>query len=376
MSWKVTKIKDIEDEEKEGVITMASEQDLLVVGLSGWSGTARVYDLNSGELKFILEGSNLDDLPAPFSHDNILVWINSQNIFTLGMNKNNFTIWDREGNVLARDLHKDKEAHEELDRVKAMEKDEFEAFIDGMDEAKAVDYVIGVQFGVLPNERKIQSLTLRSDGKVYAGTETELLTISNDSKNWKITSEEKLNFGFNELESDGDLMLTGKHEEDQTILRFWDESSGNVSEDGESLSLKRFSGMKLVYPYVFTYGGPGDDDEVKGVKIWNIQSGELVRHLLKGEKKYQFFDTNREFIVMCEEIHSWSSGEEIDLKLAVYNIGQLVDKTIEDEDLWDFSLIYSVKDLGAEHILACFNKSKLIVNHSASKFSVFEIEEN
>jgi len=79
---------------------------------------------------------------------------------------------------------------------------------------------------------------------------------------------------------------------------------------------------------------------------------------------------------MCQEIHSWSSGEEIDLKLAVYNIGQLVDKTIEDEDLWSFSSIYSVKDLGAERILACFNNNKLIVNHAASKFSVFEIEEN
>ena len=109
---------------------------------------------------------------------------------------------------------------------------------------------------------------------------------------------------------------------------------------------------------------------------YSIQLGEQVRHLLKGEKKYQFFDTNREFVVMCEEIHSWSSGEEINLKLAVYNIGQLVDKTIEDEDLWNFSLIYSVKDLGSEHILACFNNSKVIVNHGASKFSVFEIVEN
>ena len=134
--------------------------------------------------------------------------------------------------------------------------------------------------------------------------------------------------------------------------------------------------MKLVYPYIFTYGGPGNSDDVKGVKIYNIQTGELVRHLLKGEKEYMTFDTNGEFIAMCEEIHSWTSGEEIDLKLAVYNIGQLVDQTIEDENLWNFSSIYSVKNMGGERIIACFNKNKLIVNHGTKKFSVFEIEEN
>jgi len=293
MSWKVTKIKDFDDEEKQGVISMASQQDLLVVGLSGWSGTARVYDLNSGAFKFILKGNTLEDTPEPFSHDNILVWINSQNIFTLGTNDNNFIIWDQEGNLLAKDLHKDKEAHEELARIKGMEKEEYEAFIEskvaGMDEADAMQYVMSIQFGIVPNERKLQSLSLRSNGKVYTSTETELLTISKDGENWKITNEVKLGFGFKDLESDGDRMLTGKREEDQMVLKFWDESDGKVLEDGESLSMKRFSGMKLVYPYVFTYGGPGDDDEVKGVKIWNIQSGELVRHLLKGEMKYQFF---------------------------------------------------------------------------------------
>merc|ERR1711915_1049417 len=118
-------------------------------------------------------------------------------------------------------------------------------------------------------------------------------------------NEVDLGYGFNELESYGDRMLTGKREEGQMVLKFWDEENGKVVEDGESLSLKRFSGMKLVYPYVFTYGGPGNSDEAKGVRIHNIQTGELI--------------------VMCEEIHSWTSGEEIDLKLAVYNIGQLVD---------------------------------------------------
>ena len=170
-------------------------------------------------------------------------------------------------------------------------------------------------------------------------------------------------------------MLTGKREEGQMVLKFWDEANGKVLEDGESLSLNRFSGMKLVYPYIFTYGGPGNNDDVKGVKIYNIQTGELVRHLLKGEKEYMTFDTNGEFIVMCEEIHSWVSGEEIDLKLAVYNIGQLVDQSIEDENLWNFSSIYSVKNMGGERITACFNKNKLIVNHG-KRFNIFEIEEN
>jgi len=380
MPWKVTKIKDFEDEEKRGVITMASEQDLLVVGLTGWSGTARVYDLNSGEFKFILKSNYLDDTPAPFSHDNVLVWINSQNIFTLGMNDNSFIIWDLEGNLLAKDLHKNADAHEELARIKAMDEEQFKAFVEsktaGMDEGAVMQYVMSIKFGVVMTDRKLQSLSLRSNGKIYTGTANELLTISKDGENWKITNEVDLGYGFNELESDGDRMLTGKREEGQMVLKFWDEENGKVLEDGENLSLNRFSGMKLVYPYVFTYGGPGNSDEVKGVKIYNIQTGELVRHLLKGEKEYMTFDTNGEFIVMCEEIHSWTSGEEIDLKLAVYSIEQLVDQTIEEENLWSFSSMYSVKNMGGERITACFNKNKLIINHGTTKFSVFEIEEN
>jgi len=380
MSWKVTKIKDFDDEEKRGVITMASADDLLVVGQSGWSGAARVYDLNHGEFKFVLKGNNLDDIPEPFSHDAIHVWINGQNIFTFGANDNTFIIWDREGNAWAKDLHKDKEAQEELARIKAMEEEEYNAFIAskiaGMDEMDAMQYAMQIGFGIVPNERTIQSLTLSSNGTFYVGTETELLTMSKDGENWKITNEVKLGFGLDQLATDGDRMLTEKCEEEKNVLRFWDKSNGKLLDDGENLTVGKFSDMKLVYPYVFTYGMPEDNNEYKGVKIWNIQSGELVRHLLKGEKQYEFLDTNGEFIVICEEIHSWVSGEEIDLKLAVYNIGQLVDKSIEEENLWSYSSIYSVRDLGVERILACFNNNKLIVNHGASKFSVFEIEEN
>ena len=115
MSWKIEEIAEYEDEDKRGGICMACDDEIVVIGRSGWSGEANVYTIQTGELKFKLKCNNLEDTPAPFSHDNILAWLGNSIIVTLGLNDNTLKIWDKaDGALLAEDLHKDKEKMEEM----------------------------------------------------------------------------------------------------------------------------------------------------------------------------------------------------------------------------------------------------------------------
>ena len=104
MSWTTQPAKEYEDEEKRDCCDIVCDQEVAVVGLTGWSGEARVYDVQTGELKFKLQCNNLgEDEPEPFSHDSIMVW--------LGTNK-------------------DKEKIEELKRVKSMEENLIEEWFE------------------------------------------------------------------------------------------------------------------------------------------------------------------------------------------------------------------------------------------------------
>ena len=117
MAWTIDTLADYEDEDKHGVIDMACDEELVVVGQSGWSGEARVYDVKNGELRFKLQCNDLGDTPAPFSHDSILVWLGTSIIVTVGTNDNTLSVWDRSGTLLAQDLHKDKEKIAEMKRI-------------------------------------------------------------------------------------------------------------------------------------------------------------------------------------------------------------------------------------------------------------------
>ena len=63
------------------------------------------------------------------------------------------------------------------------------------------------------------------------------------------------------------------------------------------------------------------------------------------------------------------------LKLAVYNVEQLVDQDIPEESLWSQSYEYSTLNLGAEHIRAVLTENHLIVNHGKTNFTVMKIIE-
>jgi len=374
-SWQITKLKEFEDEEKR-VVSIASDEDLLVVGLV-FGGQARVYDVKTGELKFTLDSYQLDDMPEFVEQDYIKVLINSRNIVTMGVNDNSLTIWDRNGNMVARNLHKDKEAHKELERFKKLDDRERQAYLKektaGMSPLEAFHLMGKIQSGIVETDKKIMGISLSDNGKIYAGTRDGLLVIAEDNNGkWRIEEDVELGFELDYIATEGSRILVGYYDSSHMVLRLWDEKTKWFADDQKVLKVTIFTHMKFVYPYVFL---SGTNTDPTGVEIWSLDTGKRVRYLLQGEREYEHLASNGKFMAICEEIHSGTSGYEIDLKLAVYNVEQLVDPRISNEDLWNFSTSYSVKDMGPERILSSFNDHQLIVNHGATKFSVFEFEE-
>jgi len=374
-SWVLEDVSEFVDDKKRGVIDMAVDEELIVVGLSGWSGTARVYDISTGQLKVKLQCNKLGDTPAPFSHDNVLVWLSNNIIVTVGINDNTLSIWDREGNLLAQDLHKDKEAMAEKERIKALDDDEREAYLmeltAGMSEEEAYQVVMRIAFGIVENNLKLVSLNVKND-TIYCGYDGGFFIIENADGEWKITKKFEIDERVEEIDFAGKFIAIAHDEDGKRVFRFWDPENEEFTE-GLGVDMKRFSAMKIVFPHIFTVGGRKGSNT--GVKIWNVESGEMVRHLLSGEKQYESIATNGKFLAICEHINSWTSGKEIDLKLAVYNIEQVVDKEIPEDDLWSQNYEYSVKNLGGEHIRAALNQDCLVINHGKERFSVKKIIE-
>merc|ERR1711892_488788 len=172
-TWTLQNKAEFVDEKKRGVISMACDDELIVVGLSGWSGEARVYDIQNGELKFKLQCNDLGDTPAPFSHDSILVWLGTSIIVTVGTNDNTLSVWDRSGTLLAQDLHKDKEKIAKMKRIQGMEDEEKEAWFEeqtaGMSEEEKYNYGMAMAFGFVSNDKKIDCLTVKHD-LIYCGS--------------------------------------------------------------------------------------------------------------------------------------------------------------------------------------------------------------
>ena len=374
-SWVLEDVSEFVDDKKRGVIAMACDEELIVVGLSGWSGTARVYNISTGELKTTLLCNKLSDKPAPFSHDNVLVWLSNNIIVTVGISDNTLSIWDREGNLLAQDLHKNKESMSEKERIKAMDPDEREQYLmeltAGMSEEEAHHTVMKIAFGVDENTMKLVSLNVKDD-TIYGGYDGGFFIIQNIDGEWKISKKFEIDEKVEEIASAGKFIAIAHDEDGKRVFRFWDPEIEDFNEN-LGVDLKRFSSMQIVFPHIFIVGGRKGKNT--GIEVWNVESGEMVRHLLKGEKQYESIATNGKFLAVCEHINSWTSGEEIDLKMAVYNIEQVVDQGIPEESLWSQNYEYSVKNLGGEHISAALNQDCLVINHGKKMFSVKKIIE-
>lgn len=373
-SWVLEDLAEFVDEKKRGVIDLVCDEELVVVGLAGWSGTARVYDINTGELKFKLQCNKLGDTPAPFSHDNVVVWLGTSIIVTVGTNDNTLSIWDREtGSLLAQDLHKNKEAIADMERVKNLDDDAKEEYFReqtaGMSEEEAYSFTMQIVFGIVPNDMKLTCLNVKDD-LIYGGYDGGFFIIGNTDGEWKIIKKVELDENVVDIDFGEKWVVIAHKEDGKTALRFWDSETEDFTE-GLGANLKRFSAMKMVFPHVFIIGGRKGNNT--GVEIWNVETGEMVRHLLQGEKRYEFLSTNGKFLALCEHINTWVSGKEVMLKLAVYNIEQVVDQEIPDESLWSQSYQYSTLNLGGEHIRAGLNKNCLVVNHGMKNFSIKKI---
>jgi len=377
MSWTVEEVGEYEDTEKRGGVDMVCDEEIVVVGLSGWSGEARVYDIQSGNLRFKLQCNDLGETPAPFSHDNIMVWLGNSVIVTMGLNKNTLMIWDKStGAMLAQDLHKDKEKADEMswikESIKGMEPPEADKWVKenlieklGWSQEK-VDYIgMAMVFGIIPNQRELTGLTVKDD-VIYGGYDGGMLIIANQDGEWKKVKEVKLDFKPSEIELAGDCIAVVKVEEGKKKMKLWDPEK---EEMGEMLSveMKAFYNCRFVYPHILMVGGRGSCDNT-GVEIWNVETNEFVRHLLKGEKKYEFISTNGKFFAVCEFVNSFCSGDDKSLKVAVYNVEQVLDPGVPEESLWSHCLEYKLADL--DHVRAVLNSTHLIVNHSATKLSV------
>ena len=377
MSWKIEEIAEYEDEDKRGGICMACDDEIVVIGRSGWSGEANVYTIQTGELKFKLKCNNLEDTPEPFSHDNILAWLGTSIIVTLGLNDNTLKIWDKaDGTLLADDLHKDKEKMEEMKKVQNMEDEEKEAWFNektvGWDEEKKQMFMYQIAFGVVENARKFECLTVKDD-MVYGGYDGGLLIIGKEGGEWKIVKEIKLDYKLNEIESSGSWFAVAKVEEDHKMFSLWDPEKEDMGEQFTG-KMKYFAHCKFVYPHLLMVGGRGDCDKT-GVEVRHVETGELVRHLLQGEKRYEFISLSNDgkFFVVCEFVNSFSTGDDKSLKLAVYNVEQVLDPSIQEENLWSHTMEYKLS--GLDHVRGVINQDYLIVNHSDTKLSVHSLEQ-
>jgi hypothetical protein len=236
-------------------------------------------------------------------------------------------------------------------------------------------YAMSIAFGYVENKKKLISLAVK-EHLVFGGYDGGFFIACEHDGEWKIMQEVELGYKVLEIEPAGMQMAIAKSENGKKVFNFWFPESQKMEEDMK-IELKYFSTAKIFSSkftgtHVFVIGGRGDADKT-GVEIWNVETGNMVRHLLKGEKQYESINTNGEFLVICEYVCSWTSGREHNLKMAVYNVDQLINPDIPEEDLWNYTTEYSVMNMGGEHIRAVFNKNFLIVNHSQHLFSIKEI---
>jgi len=384
MAWTLKKLEDFIDEGKEHVVSMACDEELLVVGVKGYGGLARVYDILTGELKFTMECNDSEECNQ-FSHnDEISVWLNSRHIFTWEQNNDSVRIWDREGNMILKDPHKDKEQHEEYERIMAMDEEERDAALAAKAEGLTEEEIfgLGLQFGagIMPGDKSFFCMTVANGGKIYAGLEDGFLIMAEDDNNWKITEEIGwMDDKVKHIAVDGRWVAIQKG---MAPIKLWDEEVQGFAENHKDLDLGCTEKMWLSYPLIFVAGRQGTRENRRdtfGVEIWNIQTGVMVRHILtEGDKQYRSMHSNGHLLTFCEEVHGWRDMEEWrkreNVEVAVFDLSQLKDENVKDEELWNFSTTFSVTDMEYEWVVAAISDKNLVVNHDKTKFSRFSIE--
>ena len=373
MSWSVGPPRTYRDEVKKASRDIVCDQEIAVVGLQGWCGKARVYDLQTGEVRFGLECNHLGD-----GHDDFIrVRLGTDIIVTLSDNDNTLTIWNKSnGEMLAQNLHKDEKKTEELMKMQSLEGDKWNEWLDektvGFDEDQKVSFFMEY-VSSLTDQREIIDVCVKDD-LIYGGYGEGFLIIGKQDGDWKIIEDIKLGYKVRDVLVAGKLIAIGKNDDDdqweKKTINFWDpEKKERINE--MEMEVTVWYCCKFVYPYMFFIDiqrGKVFDEFQTGIEIWNVETKEPVRQLLKGYKKYEYISTNGKFLAICELLDGFSSGEEKYLELTVFNVEQLVDKSIAEEDLWRFTKEYKLCSM--DHIRAAFNEDHLIVSHSAETLDI------
>merc|ERR1719452_668 len=218
-------------------------------------------------------------------------------------------------------------------------------------------------------------MTVANGGKIYGGLEDGFLIMAEDDNNWKITDEIKLDDKVKHIAVDGRWVAI---QQGMAPIKLWDEELQGFAENHKELGLGCTEKMWLSYPLIFVAGRQGTRENRRdtfGVEIWNIQTGVMVRHILKegGEKQYRSMHSNGQLLTFCEEVHGWRDMEEWrkreNVEVAVFDLSQLKDENVKDEELWNFSTTFSVTDMEYEWVVAAISDKNLVVNHDKTKFS-------
>lgn len=350
--WKFEEPITFLDEDKTFSTDMKCDDELIVSGQKGWSGEARVYAIATKKLKYVLQCNKLQDTPAPFSYDNIQVSLGKNVIGTFSGNDGTVSIWDRnDGNLLYQEKHHGK----------------------------------GVRLG---------GIEVMDDCVITGAEDGSLIFVEKIAGEWEISHKSKENRdSITHIAADENWLVTGHKRNiklwnlaERKLVKTFDIEDGAIRENKDWIirkSIKKLVGMinpapvnpvwmvTLNYPYAFAVGG----SYWNGVKVWDMEKGVQIRHILKDEKGYESIHSNGQLLTFGEYVTSWMSGRDDGrmLKLGVYDIKQLADPGIMNENLWSKSFQYS-GSISSKRFRAATNNNNLIVDHGRKQIDIIKFE--
>eukprot|EP00092_Neocalanus_flemingeri_P015066 GFUD01016273.1.p1 GENE.GFUD01016273.1~~GFUD01016273.1.p1 ORF type:complete len:387 (-),score=69.86 GFUD01016273.1:41-1201(-) len=156
-------------------------------------------------------------------------------------------------------------------------------------------------------------------------------------------------------DADGKWAVMGTRES----IKLWDLEEHELVENVKPIKVKVWM-LSFKYPNAFVVGGK----DWNGVQIWDMVMCVQVRHILKDEKPYHNIHLNERFLTISE----FNRTNNEACSVAVYDVLELIDTTIDKTNLWNMNSAYSPGGF-FKQVNAVSNMTSLIVSHT-SKISV------
>jgi len=291
-----------------GVNFLVCDDEIIVCGYT--RGQARVYDVDTGELRYQLQ-CNSQSLRV---YDGVQLDLGRTVIGSV--TDNGFvSVWEKkDGSLLYQAKH-----HGEHQSV----------------------------FGIKVTDEYV--LTGGGDGSLIMLEKVEGV--------WKITHEMFENReGVTHIDADGKWAVTGSRQS----IKMWDLEEHKIVKSDKPVKVKVWM-LSFTYPLAYVVGG----EDWNGVQIWDLSKSELLRHVAEDGKPFHNVQFNGRFLTVSEFNITWRGENDEKVSVAVYDALELLDKKIENKNLWKKSFGYSP---GAyfEQINAVSNKTSLIVTHATT----------